>query len=335
MRNSAGKLLLTGICALPLAAQAFSFTAGDYYSSSGNAINQYTTDGKLVDSLAMAGPETRGIAFGGDGNLYVTRNNVIDTQGVGNAGVDVFNSQGNLVRQYGFSGWIGGLATSGSIAFDPSGQNFYVSAADGVYRFGASDKVGTKLIDTETTDLAMMPNGDLLVASGYSLSRYSSSGSLLSTVPQFLNDPHGLTKDINEFGQPTLVDVRGIAFDEASNRTYVTMLGYSGGLHTQMNFKILALDGFSPNLEGIQDYWYGADMAVTADHKLLVGSSSQSPGIFGTDTLAPVGQFDGPSAIFVTVAPVPEPSSALLLLGGLPAIPFVVARRRRAKGNLA
>ncbi len=292
--------------ALPLTSLAMSFVPGDYYTSDGQSVNHFSTDGTKLESMSVEsiGTDSRGIAFGPLSKLYVVGDNTFTSAGSGPATVSVFNARGKIVHSYTFDGWIGGLATAGNIRFSPHGRYFYVGAQDGVYRFQVGDTTGTKFISVQANDISVLANGDILVASEYSLSRYDRSGRLLATVPETINDPLGLTVGISAFGVD-LTDVRGIEYDANTDTTFVTMLGYSG-YQTDMNFKILALQGFSNTLKGIGDYWYGSEMASTGSGHLIVGSWAQAPGIFSISGNSPItmmqtGMFAGGSAPFVTV----------------------------------
>ena len=133
--------------------------------------------------------------------------------------------------------------------------------------------------------MEVMANGDILVSSDYSLARYTTNGALLATVPQRIADPSGPTASFNDSSDVLLTNVRGIECDAATDTTFVRMLGYLGG----MNYKMLALVGFTPVLKGIQTFTYGTDMHVTDDGRLLVGSWTQPPGIFATFDLPFIG----------------------------------------------
>lgn len=329
--NLISKLMLAAAACLPVATHAFTFKPGDYYSSTGQAINHYGTNGALLESLSVttSGPETRGIAFGADGNLYIVRNNTFTASGAGDASVDVIDKSGAVLRTYDFSGWIGGVLTTGNIQFAPDGKSFYVGALDGVYRFTPEDTRGTKLIDGGGLDIEVLSNGDILLAGGYELKRYDASGQLIATVDSYINDPLGLTAEMSAFGV-WLSDVNGIEFDETTNTTFVTMLGYS-----DMSYKILALDGFGNTLKGISYYEKGAEMVLTPSGDLVVASTTQAPGIFAVGTGMPLainlaGRFEGAPALFVTAMPVPEPQTAMLTLAGLATLAAAIRRRRNA-----
>ncbi|MGC4061123.1 MAG: PEP-CTERM sorting domain-containing protein [Aquabacterium sp.] len=312
------------LLATPVVANAFSFTPDSYYASTGSSIVQYAADGTILDSVrptgaTSIGTDTRGIAFGGDGLMYVVRNNQLDINGAGNAGVDAMDSSGNVVRSYTFSGWISGQATAGDIAFSNDGKSFYVGATSGVYQFDVNSQVGQRISGLEANDLAVMPNGDLLVASENDFSRLSSDGTLLQTIDSDINDPQGLAKPYSKFGDISLANIRGIAYDPTSDTTYVSMLGYS--------FKVLALDGFTSTLKGITSYRYASDLFVTDQQKLLVGSWSQAPAVFDPE-LNLLTQLGSTSAVFVTAMSVPEPGTVGMMLLGLGGVAALSTRRR-------
>ena len=291
----------------PLAALAFSFVPGHFYSAGETGINQYNTTGTLLGTLPIATGlyDLRGIAFGPDGLLYVVRENNAITSSP--ARVDVINEAGTVVRSYAYPGIVSNNITYGKISFDLSGQSFYVGGWDGVYRFDVGGSSGALYLNTQSVfDVRPLANGQMLVATNYDVRRYSSSGQLLGTVST-LADPNG----VSGTSFPWLVDVRGLEYDPTTNTTFVSMLGYS-----DFFFKIIALSGFSNVITGVASYTYGADMTVTPDGRLLVGSWTQAPGLF-TTSLDYQGQFGGGDALFVAMMPVPEPSAALLLLAGL------------------
>jgi hypothetical protein len=323
--------------ALPLTAtaNALTFTLGDYYTSNGSVINQFAPDGSIKGSVRPNGPtsigtETRGIAFGPDGLLYVVRNNAFGYSGSGSAGVDVMDQTGHVIRSYRFPGWIGGLISAGDIAFAKDGQSFYVGASDGIYKFNPQGTTGTRITSGAANDLAVMPNGDIVAVSDYSLTRYTSTGALISSVGEFLNDPLGLTAGRNILS-PTilLVDGRGIAYDPTTDTTYVSMLGYTG-----MFYEVLALDGFSSNVKGIVSYSWPADLFVGGDDNLLVGSWTQSPAIFDAELNRLVKTMGGP-AIFVTAmtTTIPEPDTALLTIIGLVALRSIRKSNAKSQGS--
>lgn len=296
----------------PLTALAMTFTAGHVYSTSDSSINEYSSTGQLLSSFNHGAGNLRGLGFGADGLMYVVQGGWPNSA---TPKVQALDASGNVVRSYAFTGLIDGNISYGKISFDASGQNFYVGAANGIYKFNVGSDAGTLFKNVDAFDIKVLTNGDLLVGRSNAVDRYSSTGQLLSSVGT-LADPLGLSGDNNPF----LSDVRGVEYDAASQTTFVTMLGYWGTVN--MGFKVLALSGHTNNLVGLENYWYGDDMFVTAEGKLLVGSRTLPPGMF-TSSLEFQGSFNGPEARFVTALPVPEPSTVLMTLAGL----VLVARR--------
>jgi hypothetical protein len=225
-------------------AHSFSFVNGNIYSTSDDAINQYTETGELVGSLSLSqfGYDLRGIAFGLDRNLYVVRssNNL--------SYVDVIRGDGALIKSYDFTGSIAGNISYGKIAFDPRGENFFVGTVNGVYKFNTQDNNGSLYINQSAFDLDVTSSGDLIVASDYSLLTYSSEGILKNSITSLL-DPNNITNDIS----PRFVDIRGVEYDDVSDKTFVTMLGYSGIV--DMSFKLIQLDGLTKYYYWIRNLW--------------------------------------------------------------------------------
>lgn len=308
---------LLGLVAAALFAapsHALTFVRDHVYSTSDSAINEYTSTGALVSSMGLAGGSLHGLAFGADRNLYVVR------EGTGFVGgsVDALDSSGGVVRSYAFTGAIGGNISYGKIAFDPAGEAFYVGAGNGVYKFDTAAAGGRLFLNETAYDVDVLPNGELLVATGGQIKHYSNAGALLGSISS-LSDPLGITAHTFPF----LSDIRGIAYDPVTDSTFVTMLGYSGVV--DMSFKLLKLKGLTNEIVGMENYWYGDDIALLDDSRIAVGSRTQPPGLFSTD-LQYLGQFQGVPARFVTVGPIPEPETMVLLAVGF-AVVAIAARR--------
>jgi hypothetical protein len=134
----------------------------------------------------------------------------------------------------------------------------------------------------------VLPSGDLLTASSYELSRRSPNGDLIEAF-SFIDDPDGLTGVAN----PRLTGIRGVAYSTATNRTYVTIGGYTNFL-----FRLLAFEGTTDRLVAQTYFWYGDDIHIDDAGHVLVGSRTQAPAWFTPD-LQLIGQLDGPAARFV------------------------------------
>lgn len=294
MKTFLRRLALSSAIALPLAAQAAHPFAGFYYSSNGTTVAQYTTEGSFVRTIAQADSsgEPRGVAKG-PGGMYLVRSNAF-TPSV----VQVVDGHGAVTRTYSFDGWTGGMVTSGNVRFSPAKDYFYVAAQNGVYRFPVNGSEGILFISrmnwADVCDVAVMPNGDLLVVEDYAFAHYTAEGTLRRTFDR-IKDPLHLAPP-----NASLSDVRGVAYDAATDTTFVTMLGY-----TDFYFQLLAFEGTSNVLKGRTSFVYGAGLDVTPQGTLLVGSWTQNPGIFSFThttpmTFAQIGSLPASDATFVT-----------------------------------
>ena len=104
-------------------------------------------------------------------------------------------------------------------------------------------------------------------------------------------------------------DVQGIEYDPATDKLFATELGYSG-----FKFQLMRINASTGVLEDSVYFLYGEDLFLTQGNTLLVGSSTQSPGIFA-ENLGSVGTLDGVERFFVTQyltgkpTPTPTPSA--------------------------
>lgn len=290
------------LCPWAFPANAFSFMQGYIYSTSDNAVNEYDQSGQFVDSVTSLGIGLRGLAFGQDNHLYVVQDDAVN----GTARVNVLNSDGALQNSFAFGGSLSGNISYGKIAFDPTGQQYYVGTGTGVYQFDIGSAASQLIIGGGAFDISVLPSGGLVVASDYAIGNYSSAGSLVSSFST-LSDPNQLSG----LTTVSLTNIRGFEYDAKTNTSYLTMLGYTGNL-----FDLIKLDGLSNTLSGLQHFNYGDDLAITRDGRLIVGSRTLAPGIFSSD-LQSVGQLQGNSAMFVTsYSAVPVPSAFVLMLSG-------------------
>ena len=293
-------------------AHAMTFTPGHLYASGGSlqgdlAINEYDAAGNLLSSMtppppiSAIGGEARGMAFGPDGNLYVVR--AAPTFG-DPAFVQALRSDGSVVRSYSLPASISSNAFLGRIAFDPTGDRFYVATGLGVYRFEGGSTTGSLFIDAPAIDVEVLPNGELLVGGGDYLYHYSSSGEALSSF-SLLSDPLGLT----DLPDPRLYFILGVEYDPSTNSTFVSAAGYTG-----LFDHIFRLDGFTNVITGLGTLTGGpADLYLTDARELLVGSRLL-PARFSPTTLSSLGAIGTQDRAFVTEMPVPEPGAALLVL---------------------
>ena len=294
-------------------AQSFHITPGDFYTANyfEHNIDRYDRNGKLLDSFtpAFKSDEVKGLSFGPDGMLYAVAAD--DPFITGGAGYSVIALDGNgAIRQtYHIApSYIGGNLSLGKITFDQAGH-FYVGSLKGVTRFDVGKSNSGVLIyqDSEIYDVKTLPSGNLLVADGYNINEITSAGKLVRRVP---------SPDI------VLGDIRGIEYNPATNTIFVTML--------DNGFQLMRLDGATGKLLGSTSFYYGDDMFLADDGRLIVGSRTQNPGIF-TQNLQQVGSFTGSNRMFVTQAPtaVPEPSALISLFAAASGGTFLLGRWRR------
>lgn len=280
-------------------ANAMSFMRGDTYTTNyfSNAILHYNAAGALVDSMNVStsyGNDLRGIAFGPDGLLYA----VAVQDGISGFRVLALDQSGGVRKVYSGPGYVGGNLSYGKITFGANGD-FYVGGPSGLTEFRPGLSAGTVVYDGgDVFDATTLPSGDVLTLSGDSIQELKPDGQYVrSIVP-------------NTF----LVDVRGIAYDAKTNEIFLTMLGDSDGF-----FQLMRLNGTTGKIEKSTTFWYGDDMLLTADDRLLVGSRELAPEFFDLN-LDPLGSLGSQQQMFVAQMPIPEPSNAALLAAGLIAL---------------
>jgi len=274
--------------------EASTFAAGDIFTSNyfSNTINYYQNNGTFAGSFSVPssyGDEVRGMAFGPDGLLYA-----VTSKGISGFDVLAIDSSGTVENTYFGTSYVAGNLSSGKITFGENGE-FFVAGGDSLTAFTSHDASGSIIYNNnQVFDAANLPNGDLLVLSAYNLQEITPEGSVVRT----LNSTY-------------LVDARGVAYDAATNDIYVSMLGY-----TNNNFQLMRLNGKTGALENSTSYWYGDNIILTADNRLIVGSRTLAPGIFDLK-LNYLGTLGTEQQMFVAQAPVPEPPILLLLGTGL------------------
>lgn len=311
-RSFAGLLcLLVSVVMVPTV-QAMSLTPGDLYSSNyfSNTIYHYNSAGAYIDSLTLpsgSGAETQGLAFGADGLLYAVRN-----RGA-NSGYDVVAIDGNGMMQNMFSGsgYIGGNISYGKIAVADNGQVF-VAGGNTLQAFSPGTVTGSTIFSgNQIFDVEILPTGNLLVLSAYGLNEITPSGALVRAITPSI----------------MLTDARGVEYDPLTGDIFVTVLGNSGSGF----FRLMRLDGTSGQVEANVYFWYGDDMFLTADNRLIVGSRTQAPGIFDLN-LNYMGSLSAGQQMFVTQMPstVPVPAAIWMMGSGLLGLLGIARRRTEA-----
>jgi len=286
----------------------FSFVTGNSYSSGNSSspttITQYSPAGSVVGSLTLSttlGSQVRGLSFGSDGYLYAT-----EVVGSG-FNVVALNSSGAVHQTYTMPNvYAAGSVAFGGIAMDS--QYIYVAAQNQLTRFtlGNSSSGVSIYTNNQIYDTNVLPNGNLLVASAYQIQEITTSGTVVRTITPSVS----------------LGDVRGIQYAAATNKLYVTMLGYTG-----YQFQLMRLDATTGALEKNVSFNYADDLSLDLSGNLVVGSWTQAPEVFDQN-LNLIRTLGTSPELFVTVdtLPVPEPGTALV---GLALCGVGVLRRRR------
>jgi hypothetical protein len=287
------------------------FTPGNFYTANdfSRTITQYGPSGAIVGSITLpstAADEIRGLAFGPDGLLYATAQ-----RGSGFA-VLALDPTGAIRQTYAMDNvYVAGNISYGKLAVD--GRNIFVTGQNQLTRFNVGDPAsGTSVYtNNQMFDVEMLPTGNLLVASAYEVNEITRDGALV----------RGIVPSTQSF-----TDIRGIEYDPATNKLFVTHLG-----HSDFFFKIMRLDATTGTLEKTADFNYADDLFLTDSGNLLVGSRTQAPRLY-TEDLNQIGTLAGTERIFVTEN-VPEPTT-IGALGSLAAA-ALCRRRRTARAGRA
>lgn len=288
-RSLALAALLATAFALGVAwpAAAFEFVTGHFYTTNyfERTILQYDESGALVDSLTVSADDAdglKGIAFGEDRLLYVTA--VVDR----GFEVLVLDEDGVIQERYPAAVYVQGNLSFGKLAMDD--RYLYVAGQNWLTRFALGDPGSATAIfsDNQIYDVDVLPSGNLLVLSAYSLHEITPDGTFIRRFgPTF---PH------------LLVDARGLEYDDVSGRLFVTHLGHSGFFH-----RLMQLDFATGALIDDTSFTYADDLFVTMSGDLLVGSRLETPRFYGQD-LQHVGGLEGPPRMFVTQYTLEDPT---------------------------
>lgn len=269
----------------------------DYHS---NVLSQHDEAGNLMGTLNL-GRETKGLAFGPDGLLYVVT--MPETFGYEVIAID---ETGVVHQTYSGTTYVRGNLSYGKVSVDD--KYLYVTGQDNLTRFEVNDPAASTVIynDNQIYDVEILPSGNLLVASAYDIHEITVDGGFVRSI-----EPPGRL----------YTDVRGVEYDPATNDIFVTHLG-----HSNFFFRIMRVDYVTGALEESVQYHYADDMFVSRSGDLIVGSRTQVPGVFGFD-LVQHGNVGATSQMFVTQYTIPEP--AALLLCCIVGIAGSVGRRAR------
>jgi hypothetical protein len=238
---------------------------------------EYDSSGNFVDSVALPsrlGSETRGIAFGPDNLLYVTM-----VRGSGFA-VYALDSTGAVLQKYRYPVYVAGNLSFGKIAIDD--RFIYVAGQDELIRF----RLGRSRSDARSTnnqvfDAKVLPSGSP-VASAYD--RRINQGTLV--------------RHIILSGGPSFVDVRGIEYDPATDKLFVTELGY-----TDFYDQLMRINASTVQFEQSVTFSYADDLFFWSQHttgrKQNGHAAGLRPGLssdrlIGTAERMFVAQYTGP-----------------------------------------
>jgi len=155
----------------------------------------------------------------------------------------------------------------------------------------------------------VLPSGNLLMISSHSLDEIDTDGNLVRTI--MLSDPNHVS-DAQSF---SVNDLRGVEFDPATDRVFVSMLGNSDNL----SFVTMVLDLATGILLDIANFTYGDDMFLSGD-TLLLGSRAEAPWILSPLDLSILGRLEGPEHMFLTrngLVVVAEPGTLGLMAASL------------------
>ncbi len=262
---------------LPNANAGFTFTPGHIYSTwtFGNTTNviEYSVDGTFLGSLTIPSlvqdDELRGIAFGPDGLLYAVMVHFADS----GFQVLVLDSSGIVHQTYRMEEvYVWGNEGSGKIALDQ--QYIYVGGGDDLVRFTMGDPTSGESIYTnnQVFDVNILPSGHLFVCSAYQVDEITNSGSFVRTVV--------FTNGID------FVDIRGIEYNPATNKLFVTQLGTTGS-----KYSILRVNASTGEIETGTLFNYANDLFLTASGNLAVGSWTETARIYNQDLIfvSPLG----------------------------------------------
>jgi hypothetical protein len=264
-------------------AAAVPFTLGHYFTTTNGfsnfGISEYGEEGGMIRRFA-APAVTRGLAFGSDGLLYVVGIPSNPSQGFV---VNAIDATGAVQRSYAGPDYYFGNTTYGHIAVDD--HYVYTAGQDNLTRFERNNPAARNVIFTgnQVFDVDVLPWGNLLVATAYSVSEITPEGQYVRNIP---------------YGGFT--DIRSAEYDPATGAAFVAHFGNTGTPTRMYKFDYASGTLLKESPE------FALDLFLTRKGELL----ANGPRLFTTD-LNRTGLMDGNTEVFVTQF-VPEPAGATL-----------------------
>ncbi len=290
------------------------FQTGDIFAAvnSGN-INRYDSTGTFLETLNIGSSGyTTGMAFDASGNLYAT--------GFSASRVAKFDTNGTLLNSNYLTT---GLSTPESIVFDNSGNIYVGNLGSGIQKYDMSGNYVGNVIGNRVDWFDLTADQSTFY--------YGQEGTAVKTVSNGIPGTPGAdfaTGLQNAFAMRVLAD-NGLL---VADRGDVKRFDSSGTLI--QTYDVAGVDGwFALNLDpDATSFWSGSYSNDTLyKFDILAGNLLQTISTTGSSSnlygVAVFGEITagGPGPGHV----VPEPSTFLLLGGGLVGLAFTVRRRRK------
>jgi hypothetical protein len=266
-------LAFTVASTLNSAEAAIAFTPGHIYSTftdsgvyndpSYRNVIEYDASGTVLGSVVIPSlvprDELHGIAFGPDGLLYAVK------QHWASAGfsVLVLASSGAVRSTYTDNSVYPGGPFGGKIALDQ--QYIYVAIGSDLVRFTVGDpNSGVSIYskpEFDVSDVKILPNGHLFVASSYQVDEITNTGTVVRTV---------VSSNGRDF-----VDIVGIEYDPVTNKLFVTQLGTLAS-----PYFLLRVNPSTGAIEAGAWFDDAGDLFLTQSGTLLVGCWIDAPRVY-------------------------------------------------------
>jgi len=184
---------------------------------------------------------------------------------------------------------------SKKIAVDP--QYIYVAGGNDLVRFTVGSLNSGVLIYSsrdgsgEMSDVKILPNGHLFVASRFQIDEITNTGTVVRTVASRTGND--------------LVNIKGIEYDPVINKLFVADLGSLDGTRT-----LFRLNASTGAIETVAFFFYPTDLFLTESRNLVVGARFDTPRVYN-ENLAFVRTIGTAQRMFVTqYRPAPAPTRA-------------------------